>query len=474
MFSSYICPRVGIKSYSLVQHAFLQADDLPFRDVLTEEEIDAAFVAEDACFGEGRNDVYTPALTLWGWLAQVMHAGKARSCVAAVARITALCVALGRKTPSPDTGAYCRARAKLPEVVLRRLVYVSGDGLESRVPADWLWLGRHVKMGDGTTLLAPDTDANQKIWPQQRAQKSGLGFPILRMVVLLSLATGALCGLATGRYKGKKTGETALLRGLLDRFQPGDVFLGDCAYCSYLMLALLLARGVDVVTRQHQARRTDFRSGKRLGNADHVVIWKRPVRPDWMDEETYATMPETLTVRELKVCVNIPGFRVRELIVVTTLIDAEQCPQEEIARLFRLRWHVELDLRNIKTSLQLDDLRGKTPEMVRREIWVHFLAYNLIRKVMAQAALTGKKLPRELSFAAALEAITGAWALATVADASTLSLHAKTQHHGIAWFRVGHRPNRVEPRAIKRRPKPHRLLTRPRAEARTRLIAARA
>ena len=472
MFSSYTSPRVGTKSFSLVQHAFLQANDLPFRDVLPEEEIHAAFIAENACFGEDEDDIYTPSLTLWAWLAQVMHAEKARSCVAAVARIAALCVALGRKPPSPDTGTYCRARAKLLEGVLQRLVYAVGDGLESRVPADWLWLGRHVKMADGTTLLTPDTDENQAEWPQARTQEPGLGFPILRVVVLLSLASAALCGLAIGPYKGKETGEPALLRELLDRFQRGDVFLGDCAYCSYFLLALLLAQGVDVVTRQHQGRRTDFRSGQRLGNADHVVVWQRPQRPEWMDQKTYVTIPETLTVRELKVRVDVPGFRVRELVVVTTLTDAERYPQAEIARLFRFRWHVELDLRNIKTSVRMDDLRGKKPETVRREIWVHWLAYNLIRKVMAQASLSCEKLPRELSFSSALAAIAGAWELASVADASMLSIHAKVQHRGITWSRVGHRPNRVEPRAIKRRPKAHKLLNRPRAEARAKLIGA--
>ena len=472
MFSSYPCPCIGAKSFSLVQNAFLQADDLPFRDVLTEEEIHAAFVAEDACFGEDEDDIYTPALTLWGWLAQVMHAEKARSCVAAVARITALCVALGRKPPSPDTGAYCRARAKLPEGVLQRLVYTVGDGLESRVPAGWLWLDRHVKMGDGTTALAPDTDANREVWPQQRGQKPGLGFPILRMVALISLATAALCGLAIGPYKGKETGETALLRGLLDRFQRGDVFLGDCAYSSYFMLALFLAGGVDVVTRQHQRRQTDFRRGQRLGDGDHVVVWERPKCPEWMDAETYATIPETLSVRDLKVHVDVKGFRVQQLIVITTLTDAERYPREEIAKLFRLRWHVELDLRNIKTSLRLDDLRGKTPETIRREIWMHWLAYNLTRKVMAQAAISKEKLPRELSFASALAAVTGAWSLASVADESPLSLHAKTQHLGITWSLVGRRPNRVEPRAIKRRPKPHKLLNQPREEARAKLIGS--
>lgn len=472
MFSSYPSARHSTKSFSLVQNAFLQADGLPFRDVLSEAEIEAAFVAENASFAEDEDDIYTPALTLWAWLGQVMHAEKARSCVATVARITALCVALGRQPPSPDTGTYCRARAKLAECVLQRLVYTVGDGLESRVPADWLWLGRHVKIGDGTTLLAADTPANQAAWPQARTQKPGLGFPILRMVVLLSLATAALCGLAIGPYKGKETGEPALLRELLDRFQPGDVFLGDCCYCSYFLLALLLADGVDVVVRQHQCRKTDFRCGQRLGNADHVVDWHRPQRPEWMDEETYATIPETLSVRELQVRVDVRGFRVRELVVVTTLTDAERYPPEEIARLFRLRWHVELDLRNIKTSLRLDDLRGKTPDMVRREIWIHWLAYNLIRKVMAQAALNGEKLPRELSFAAGLSALLGALAYGSVADPSPLLALAQVQHRLVTHWRVGHRPNRVEPRAIKRRPKAHKLLCKPRAEAREELLGS--
>jgi hypothetical protein len=238
------------------------------------------------------------------------------------------------------------------------------------------------------------------------------------------------------------------------------------------MLALLLARGVDVVTRQHQSRQTDFRRGERLGEADHVVLWERPKRPEWMDEETYSTIPETLKVRELKVHVAVKGFRVQEFTVVTTLADAQRYPREEITRLFRLRWHVELDLRNIKTSLRLDDLRGKTPETICREIWMHWLAYNLTRKVITQAALGQEKSPRELGFAAALAAVSGAWELASVANPSTLSLLAKTQHLGVAWSRVGHRPDRVEPRAIKRRPKPHRLLTRPREEARTRLISS--
>jgi putative transposase len=472
MFSSYHPDRRPTKSFRLVQNAFSQAAGLPFADVLPEEEIHRAFVEEDVSFAQDDGDIYTPAVTLWAFLSQVLHAGRLRSCAAAVARIGVLCLVLGRRGPAADTGAYCRARAKLPEGVLRRLVYRVADALESRVPADWLWLGRHVKLGDGTTLLAPDTPANQKAWPQTRAQKPGVGFPILRMVVLLSLATAAVCGVAVGPYKGKETGEPALLRELLDRFQPGDVFLGDCCYTSYFLLALLLACGVDVVVRQHQCRYTDFRVGQRLGEKDHVVVWQRPARPAWMDEETYAAIPETLTVRELQVRVEPRGFRVQHLVVVTTLTNGERYPKAEIARLFRLRWHVELDLRNIKISLAMDDLRGKTPEMVRREILAHWLAHNLLRQVMAQAAVRHERLPRELSFAAALAAVAAGWDHATVAPEDTLRALAQWQWRSIAWHKVGHRPDRVEPRAIKRRPKPHKLLTKPRAEARAELLAA--
>ena len=473
MFSAYPSGRENAKSFSLVQHAFLQAEGLPFGEVLSEAEIQAAFAAEDADFGQDEGAVFTPAVTLWAFLSQVLHAGRMRSCAAAASRVAVLCVMLGRKPPQEYSGTYCHARAKLPEAVLRRLVHAAGEELEARVPADWLWRGRHVKIGDGTTLLAADTPANQEAWPQAHTQQPGVGFPILRMLVLISLASAAACGVAVGPYKGKETGETALLRALLDRFQSGDVFLGDCYFSSYFMLALLLLGGVDVVTAQHQCRRTDFKSGKRLGKGDHVVVWRRPPQPDWMDEETYAKIPETLDVRELKVEVQVRGFRTRQLIVATTLIDAKEYPQAEIARLYRLRWHVELDLRNIKISLQMDDLRGKTPEMVRREIWVHWLAYNLIRKVMAQAALTRERLPREMSFAAALLAVVTAWDHATTADRALLCALADMQLDAIAASRAGDRPDRVEPRAIKRRPKSHKLLTKPRAAARAELLCAR-
>jgi len=458
------------QSFTLVRQAFLQADGLPFADVLDEEEIREAFEAEDIHFAHGKDGIYTPSLTLWAFLSQALHRDKARACLATVARVIVLCVALGRKPPSPDTGAYCRARAKLPEAVLQRLVYAAGDRLESRVPTDWLWKGRHVKLADGTTLTAPDTPANQAAWPQSRSQQPGLGYPILRMVVLFSLASAAVLGVATGPWRGKRTGEPALLRSLFDRLRPGDVFLGDCCFCSYFLLALLRARGLDVVVRQHQCRKTDFREGRRLGREDHVVTWQRPKRPEWMDEETYAAIPQTLTLRELKVRVDIRGFRVEQFVVVTTLTDADDYSKADLAQLFRQRWHAELDLRNIKATLPMDDLRGKTPAMVRREIWIHWLAYTLIRKVTAQAALRHEKLPRQLSFAAGLDAVVASWDHASVANSHVLAALAEAQFHLIAYHTVGDRPDRVEPRAIKRRAKPHPLLRQPRAQARANLL----
>jgi len=470
MFSSYASPQAASKGFSCIASAFLQCDGLPFAQVLSQEEIEATFAEDSASFADREDAVYTPAVTLWAWLSQALHAGIQRSCVAAVSRITVLYVALGRKPPSPDTGAYCRARAKLSERVIERLVYSVADGLESRVPMDWLWLTRHVKLADGTTLRTPDTEANQRVWPQDNTQKPGVGFPIFRMLVLLSLATAALCGVGIAPYRGKETGEAALLRELLDRFQPGDIMLGDCAFASYCMLALMLNHGVDVVARQHPRRRTDFRCGQPLGENDHLVPWQRPKRPEWMDEQTYATIPETLSVREVYVRVEIRGFRVQELVVVTTLTDAKRYPRAEIARLFRARWHVELDLRNIKVALHLDDLRCKSPEMVRREILVHWLAYNLIRKVTAQAALSQGRLPRSLSFAAAVSAVAGDWNHATLARPELLLALTKAQWRLIGWHTVGDRPDRVEPRAVKRRPKEHQLLNKPRKEAQAELL----
>lgn len=368
-------------------------------------------------------------------------------------------------------GRHCRARAKLPEPVIRRVTLRMAKGCEEAVPSSWLWHGRHVKLVDGTTASMPDTEANQAKYPQHSAQDEGVGFPIVRMVLLFSLATGMLCDMAMGPYQGKETGEPALFRELFSRLEADDMVLGDRYYCSYFTIALLKELGVAFLVRLHQARTVNFRRGRRLGPGDHLVRWIRPARPTWMDQETYDRMPASIELREVLVHVHQPGFRAESLVVVTTLCDVEDYPAEEIAELYRGRWLAELDIRAIKITLDMDVLRCKTPEMVCREVWAHLLAYNMIRRSILQSAHASGCSPRELSFTAAMQAIAASWIVAVLSDRSMFGVLVDAHMTNLAGHRVGDRPDRVEPRAVKRRPKSHRLLTKPRAEARRELLA---
>jgi hypothetical protein len=458
------------RRFRLILSSFAQQDGLPFASVLPEATIEQAFADAGADFAQGENDVYTPALTTWAFLSQVLCSGAMRSCREAVARVLVLLVTTGKEPCSDNTGAYCRARAKLPATVLRRLASDVAAGCEERVPHSWLWKGRHVYLVDGTTASMPDTPDNQAEFPQPSSQKEGVGFPLVRLVVLMSLATAMVKDMAMGPYSGKETGETALLRELWGQLAAGDILLADRYYCSYFMIALLQACQIDIVVRLHQRRTCDFRQGRRLGPGDHVVSWLKPPKPDWMDQATYEQMPARLQVRELAVRVEQPGFRTESLIVVTTLTDATRYTQEDLAELYHQRWLVELDIRAIKITMGMDILRCQSPPMVRREIWTCLVAYNLIRQTMLEAALRANRSPRELSFTAALQKIVAAWTVLANCDASTATALIDVMLRDIGKNIVGHRPDRVEPRAVKRRPKPHKLLTEPRAEARAKLL----
>lgn len=457
--------------FSLVLKSFLQKPGLPFADVLKETSIQAAFDDEGIAFPKAGDEIYAPAVTLWAFLSQVLFKGEQRSCAAAVARVAVLMAAFGTKV-SGNTGAYCRARAKSPETVLRRLTREIANKAESAVPRGWLWCRRNVHLIDGTTVSMPDTDDNQEVWPQAKTQKQGLGFPIARMVLLFSLATGMVSDMAMGPYKGKETGETALLREIMDRLKTGDILLADGYYCSYFMIALLRERGLDCVMRLHHRRKANFRRGRRLGQRDHVVSWMRPPQPAWMEDEIYNSMPESMEMRELYVSIDQPGFRTDSLVVVTTLTDAERYANDDLAELYHRRWLAELDIRSIKISLGMDVLRCKSPEMVRKEIWTCLLAYNLIRKTMLDAARTSKLSPRQLSFTAAMQKIAASWVASPLMDEETIERVIEVFLADMAQYKVGDRPDRYEPRAIKRRPKPHKLLTQPRKVARERLAMA--
>lgn len=448
------------------RNSWVAATGLPFAKLLHKDRVQRVLDEEGV---SDRAPVYTPLVTLWTFLSQVLSAD--HSCRKAVARLRAFLSADGQPPCAPDTGPYCKARHRLPEQVCARLARDVGGELHQRVRDGSLLGGRPVKLVDGSTVSMPDTAENQAEYPQPSSQKAGLGFPLARIVGLLSLASGAVLDLAIGPYAGKETGETALFRQLWKRLFPGDVAVGDRYFASFWDLALLALHGVDGVYRQHQLRLTQPQRVRRLGRGDHLLRIPKPQRPTWMDRATYDQIPQELMVREVTVQVRLRGFRVRELKLVTTLLDAEQFSAAELARVYRARWHAELDLRTIKITMQMDVLRCKTPSMVRKEIWMHLLAYNLIRTVMAEAAERHELKPREVSFKGALQTLSAYRSLLEGATSEDMRRLTSEMLKAIASHRVGDRPNRYEPRAIKRRPKPHDLLTVPRHEAKCRLVA---
>jgi hypothetical protein len=456
--------------FSSVLSSFLQQEGLPFSLVLSEQRIEEVFREADDSFADPEDDaVYTPAITLWAFLSQVLFSGAQRSCLAAVSRVAVFLVALGEKSCGKNTGAYCRARARIPTAAVRQLATEAAAGAEQILPEECLWRGRHVKIVDGFTVSMPDTVANQEEYPQASTQKPGLGFPLARCVALFSLASAMACDLEIGPYSGKATGETALFRKLLPRLKIGDILLGDRYFCSFFMIALLKELKVDCVLRLHQRRTADFSRGRRLGKKDHVVCWDRPAKPRWLDDEIYARMPRSIEIREVEVRVNKPGFRSDSLVVVTTLTDADEYTADDVRDLYRKRWLVEQDIRALKSNLGIDVLRCQTPEMVRKEIWGALLAYNLIRQTMLQAALQAELRPRDLSFTHALQTISSSWTLMPTLSSAGQTAQIVAALNGLSEQLVGRRPDRVEPRAVKRRPKPHDLLNKPRDEARAEL-----
>ena len=449
-----------------IRQQVVHGEGMPFMDLLGLDWIQAV-VREEV--PQWRDCVYTPLVTLSTFLTQALSAEQC--CLAAVARLLAFLVSQRWKPCSPKTDPYCKARGRLPEKLIRRLVRESGRRLAEQGPPDELLGGRPIKLVDGSTVSMPDTKANQRAYPQANTQQPGVGFPIARMVAVLPFSCGAILDLAIGPYQGKRTGEPALFRQLWDVLTSGDVVVADCCYGSYCTFAMLHARGIDSVFPLHQQRDCDFRRGRRLGKEDRLVTWQKPVqRPEWMNCETYNALPEELELREVRIHVTQPGFRAESLVLVTTLLDAEEVSSATLAQVYRIRWHVELDLRSIKVTLKMDVLRCKTPEMVRKEIWTHLLAYNFIRTMMAQAAAIIGVPPRELSFAGAMQTFNAFHEVLQLAATADRPHLWQMMLEAIACHRVGNRPDRVEPQAIKRRPKPHKLLTIPRHEARKLLL----
>lgn len=402
-----------------------------------------------------RKRVFSPTETLSMFLAQTLSAD--RSCQNVVNDTAVKRMTRGLPRCSTHTGAYCRARQRVPTERLTTLVRQAGRRLTAQAPAPWRWRGRPVRLVDGTTVVMPDTPANQAAYPQPRSQKPGLGFPLCRIVGLLCLESGAVLNAAIGRYQGKGGDEQTLLRSILHTLEYGDLLVGDAFYATYFLLCTLRELGIDGVFEQYGARqrRTDFRCGQRLGSRDHLIVLQKPMhKPDWMCQADYDQTPSTLMVREL---------RTGGKILVTTLLCPKTTHKSALKTLFQSRWQVDLDLRNIKSTLGMEQLSCQTPPMAIKEIWVHLLASNLLRMMMAQAALLTDWLPRQLSFKHTLQ-LWNAW------THYGAGIQQDELPHGllvlISQQRVGNRAGRIEPRAIKRRPKPYPLLIKPRAVAR--------
>ena len=472
-------------NFQLIKDSMLQSGELPLAEVLDENKWQQAFDKHEIDFGNDEDAIYTPAITLWALISQAFFKSEMRSCKAAVQRVATLWATRGKKICNTNNGAYCRARLKMKHEAVREItkqVAASAEAsfdqqgfdgqqklheviadVQSITPA-----GR-ILLVDGFTMTAADTPENQEEFPQNPSQKEGIGFPIIRGVTLISLVTGLLVDLVLGPYAGKQSGETALLWKMLNELEPGDTLVADCFYCTYWLIAACKNKGVNIVMKNHDKRDDNPIGADRINKNERLTVWLRPQRPKWMSEQQYAKMPAQIEIRLVDVVIEQPGFRSKKYTVATTIADHKVYTRSWIASVYRSRWMVELDIRTIKCSLGIDIIRAKSPEMVKTEIWSCLLAYNLIRLKMLQSCATSGRMPRTLSFTTTMQMLATKWVLAAVIlteELIELGMQTPTSQ------RTGHRPDRVEPRVNKRRPKLIALMKKPRQILVQELIAA--
>lgn len=403
---------------------------------------------------------------IWAFIGQVLDPDQ--SCNQALARIQSHRLRLGLKSVSTDTGGYCKARQRLPEQLLSKLFRRTGRTLTAQAAEKDLWHDRRVKVVDGSHCSMPDTPSNQKAFGQPPGQASGCGFPTLAFVGVFCLATGAAIECALGRWALHDLSLFCLVR---TAFEAGDILLADRGFCCYVEMALMQKQAVDTVVRLHQRRKTDFRRGRILGIEDHIVTWTKPQKPPRrLRNEDFNIIPETLAVREIRYRVDVKGFRTQTITLATTLLDAELYPAEDLADLYFQRWIVELDFRHIKITMQMDVLRCKSPQMVRKELWCHLLAYNLIRHLMWEAEQTKAGCAGRTSFKGTIQYLISFRSLFAVTTLQRNKALLNQLLALVAAQEVPCRPDRIEPRVKKRRPKKYNLMNKPRAELRAALI----
>jgi len=392
------------------------------------------------------------------FLAQVLSAD--RACRTILRRFLAE-LALDGKTASARTAAYCKARRRLRQKDLDEVHASLARKAQAMYAPARLWRGRPVKVVDGSGLSMPDTPANQALYPQSAHAKPGCSFPVMRVVVVFSLGTGLLIDLARGTLR---TSERALFRQLWERLEKGDVVLADRGFAGFAEFYYLLRQGVDCVMRNHSRRTVGVTVVRRLGKNDHLVRWHKSKPPVvWLDKAAWAALPDTLLVRQIQFAVPIPGFRTRSVTLATTLLDPVAFPTEAFIELYRQRWQAELYLRDIKITLGMDVLRCKTPEMVHKELSMFFIAYNLVRVLMLEAAASEHVPIERLSFKGTVATLR-AWApiLAACPHRKERQRLLSLLLRCLAGDLLPLRPNRLEPRAKKRRPKNYQLLNKPR------------
>lgn len=449
----------------ILKEKFKQSLGLPFQNLLPETEIQKVL---DELKIKYRQRLFDPFVTLWAFLSQVLESDK--SCHNVVSRIISYLVDEKVELPSTDSSAYCQARSRLPEELLHKLFTKAGQNLSDKVTDEYLWCGRNVKVIDGSSVSMPDTVENQKAYPQSSSQKPGCGFPIAKIGVIFSLACGAAVALAIDVLN---THDLKLARKLYQFLNPSDVLLGDRAFCAYADLIAIKNLGCDAVFRKHQSRKTTTRKGKIIGESDKLVTWHKPKKcPKGLSESEFLTLPSTLIVREIYYYIIVPGFRTQRVSLITTLLDTKIYSTLNVLKLYGERWNVELNLKHLKTTLGMDVLCCKTPSMVRKELYVYLLAYNLLRTLMWTAGTTYGSPPLRLSLQGTRHHLANFITALFTASSTQRDQIYRTLLKVIVHKSVPTRPGRAEPRVRKRRPKAYPLMKKPRHELRRQLQTA--
>lgn len=446
------------KRVQILKNKFNNSIGLPFKELLPEASIAETI---DELKIKYRSRIFDPIVTLWAFLSQVLDTDK--SCHNAVSRIISYLVGEGVEIPSTDTSAYCQARQRLPEKLLEKLFYKAAVCLEEKVNKQYLWCGRNIKVIDGSNVSMPDTKENQLSYPQHKSQKNGCGFPIAKIGVIFSIATGAAIGLVIDIFN---THDIQLARKLYKFLKPGDVLLGDRAFCAYADLIKIKSLDCDGLFRKHQSRKTQMRGGKIVGNCDKLVKWYKPKKcPKGLTQEEFNSLPATLIVREIYYYIFVPGFRTKQVSLITTLLDNNEYSTVDIVRLYNERWSVEVNLKHLKTTLGMDVLRGKTPSLVRKEVWAFLLAYNLLRTLMFSSANSSFKVsPLNLSLQGTRHHFNNFIPKLLNTSEQARDIIYQTLLKIIIHKEIPKRPGRCEPRVRKRRPKAYPLMQKTRRQ----------